>query len=193
MLLLNRKIICASELSKIFDVSVRTIYRDIDAISRAGIPIVTETGSKGGISILEEFKIDKYLLSSSDISSAVIALTSIYPNLLESDNSYILAKHKSEIFERERMKSGVENKSAVIKVTLRFDGLHKDDLEKYYDLNVVSLREDACYEAYIYIEASEQEYVKLLSLGGKCECIGPRHIREYIKKEIANIAKNYEC
>ena len=189
MLLLNRKKISAPELSKIFDVSVRTIYRDIETISRAGIPIVTETGVKGGISILEDFKIDKYLLSASDITSTMLALTSIYPSLLESDSSYILAKHKNESLERERIKS--EYKSAVIKVMLHFDESHKDDIAQKYDLTIVSFNEDGYYEAYVYIEADEKEYDRLLSIGDKCECIEPHHVREYIKNKIAAIIKIY--
>jgi len=186
MLLLNRKKISAPELSQIFDVSVRTIYRDIETISRAGIPIVTETGVKGGVSILEEFKIDKYLFSASDIASTMIALTNIYPNLLESDSSYILAKHRSE-----RKKSDIENKSAVIKVTIHFDEKHKNDIAQQYDLNIVSFDEDGCYEAYIYIEANEKEYDRLLSIGSKCECIEPYHVREYIKNKIDAMYKIY--
>ena len=189
MLLLHRKIISAPELSKIFDVSVRTIYRDIETISHAGIPVVTETGVKGGVSILEEFKIDKYLFSASDIASTMITLTSIYPNLLESDSSYILAKHKNESLERERIKSGY--KSAVIKVMLRFGESHKNDIAQQYDLNIVSFGNDGYYEAYIYIEANEKEYDRLLSIGSKCECIEPYHVREYIKSKIEAMYKIY--
>jgi len=192
MLLLHRKIISAPELSKIFDVSVRTIYRDIETISHAGIPIVTETGVKGGISILEDFKIDKYLFSASDIASTMLALTNIYPNLLESDNSYILAKHKSLVSAREQKKSGITNKMSVIRVTLRFHESHKDEISEYYDLNITSLEDDGYYKGYIYIENSEREYNNILILGDKCECLEPIHVREYIKNKIKNINKFYD-
>ena len=53
----------APELAEKFEVSTRTIYRDLDAISAAGIPIYATQGKGGGISILPEYVIDKVLLS----------------------------------------------------------------------------------------------------------------------------------
>ena len=47
--LLNRGQVTAAELAREFEVSVRTIYRDIDALSGAGIPVYAETGRNGGI------------------------------------------------------------------------------------------------------------------------------------------------
>ena len=188
MLLLHRNKISAPKMAQIFDVSVRTIYRDIDTISRAGIPIVTETGVKGGVRILEEFKIDKYLSSTfDDITSAMLALISIFPNLLENDNSYVLAKHKDLVSQREQKK-----KTSVIKVTLRFHESYKENISEFYDLNIVSLEENEYYKAYVYIETSETEYDNLLTLGDKCECIEPNHVREYIKNKIENIGKTYK-
>jgi len=192
MLLLNRKIISAPEMSKIFDVSVRTIYRDIETISRAGIPIITETGVKGGISILEDFKIDKYLFSASDIASTMLALTNIYPDLLESDNSYILTKHKNLISQREQKIAEQKNKTSVIRVTLRFHESYKNDINEYYNLDSISLDEDEYYQAYIYIETNEAEYDNLIILGDRCECIAPIHVREYIKSKIKSINKIYD-
>ena len=52
-ILLNRKTITASELAERFGVSIRTIYRDIEVLSSAGIPIYTTQGVNGGISIME--------------------------------------------------------------------------------------------------------------------------------------------
>ena len=51
------------ELAEKFEVSVRTIYRDLDAISAAGIPIYTVQGKGGGIFILPEFVLEKSLLT----------------------------------------------------------------------------------------------------------------------------------
>lgn len=53
--------ITAPELAEKFEVSVRTIYRDIDVISSAGIPIYVTTGRNGGIQILENYVLDKAL------------------------------------------------------------------------------------------------------------------------------------
>lgn len=53
ILLMNRRLIQAKELADMFEVSVRTIYRDIESINGAGIPIVTYQGANGGIGLME--------------------------------------------------------------------------------------------------------------------------------------------
>ncbi|MFW6287855.1 MAG: helix-turn-helix transcriptional regulator, partial [bacterium] len=59
MLLLNKDKISAAEFADQFEVSPRTIYRDIEAICQAGIPIVSFQGIDGGFSIMDNYKIDK--------------------------------------------------------------------------------------------------------------------------------------
>ena len=61
MVLLNNERISAIKLAEMFEVTPRTIYRDIDTISLAGIPIITHTGVNGGVSIMPEYKVDKKL------------------------------------------------------------------------------------------------------------------------------------
>jgi predicted DNA-binding transcriptional regulator YafY len=56
MLLQIHKRLTASELSKRLEVSVRTIYRDIDALSGIGVPVVTDKGMNGGIKLLGDYK-----------------------------------------------------------------------------------------------------------------------------------------
>ena len=52
-ILLDKKTVTANELAKKFEVSSRTIYRDVEILSGAGIPIYTTKGKGGGISILD--------------------------------------------------------------------------------------------------------------------------------------------
>lgn len=73
-ILLNRQTITAKELADRFEVSRRTIYRDIDVLSEAGIPIYTDKGKGGGISILEDYTLNKTLLSKSESEGLVLAL-----------------------------------------------------------------------------------------------------------------------
>lgn len=61
--LLDKGRATAPELAEKFEVSVRTIYRDVDAISSAGIPIYITTGRNGGIQLLDTFVLDKTLFS----------------------------------------------------------------------------------------------------------------------------------
>ena len=73
-ILLNRQIVTAKELADRFDVSSRTIYRDIDVLSSAGIPIYTDKGKGGGISLLEDYTLNKTMLSKSESEGLILAL-----------------------------------------------------------------------------------------------------------------------
>lgn len=75
--LLDKGHASASELAKEFEVSVRTIYRDVEALSGAGIPIYAETGRSGGIFLLENFVLNKMLLSDSEKQDLLYALQSL--------------------------------------------------------------------------------------------------------------------
>ncbi len=74
-ILLQRDKITASELAEKFEVSRRTIVRDIEDISKAGIPITASQGRNGGISIMDGFKLDRTLLSSEDMKAILTGLT----------------------------------------------------------------------------------------------------------------------
>lgn len=75
--LLDKGKATAPELSKHFEVSVRTIYRDIDAISSAGIPIYAEVGRSGGIRLYDDFVLDKVVLSENEKQEILNALQSL--------------------------------------------------------------------------------------------------------------------
>ena len=76
-ILLQRERISASNLAAMFEVSIRTIYRDIETLESAGIPLVTHTGANGGISIIDQYKIDKKLFTNEDISTLLTSLYSV--------------------------------------------------------------------------------------------------------------------
>lgn len=67
----------APELAEKFEVSVRTIYRDIDALSEAGIPVYAEMGRGGGIRLMEHFTLDKAVLSGEEKQEILAALQSL--------------------------------------------------------------------------------------------------------------------
>lgn len=77
IMLLNRNRMQAKDLADHFDVSLRTIYRDIDTINNAGIPIVTYQGNKGGLGIVENYKLDKQILTLQDMVSMLSVLKGI--------------------------------------------------------------------------------------------------------------------
>lgn len=76
-LLLQREKITAPELAARFEVSRRTIQRDIEALCRAGIPIATAQGSGGGISILEGYRVDRTLLTAPEMQAILAGLRSL--------------------------------------------------------------------------------------------------------------------
>jgi predicted DNA-binding transcriptional regulator YafY len=94
MLLLNRKRITAAELAEYFEVSMRTIYRDIEAINQAGIPIVAYQGAGGGLGIMENYKIDRRIFSAEDINSIIIALKGASTTLDDQTFANAMAKLK---------------------------------------------------------------------------------------------------
>lgn len=75
--LLNHEILSASRLADEFQVSSRTIYRDIEAICAAGIPVVSYQGTNGGFGIIQGYKFDKSLIGSNDILSLLTVLSSL--------------------------------------------------------------------------------------------------------------------
>ncbi|MFV0424569.1 MAG: helix-turn-helix transcriptional regulator [Bacilli bacterium] len=75
--LINNKQVTAKELASQFEVSVRTIYRDIDVLSAAGIPIYTESERNGGISLLDGFTLDKIIFSEVEKKEMLSSLQSL--------------------------------------------------------------------------------------------------------------------
>lgn len=72
--LLNHGKTSASGLAGKFEVSVRTIQRDIDTLCRAGIPIVAETGASGGYYLSETYHMDRHTATQEDYSFILTAL-----------------------------------------------------------------------------------------------------------------------
>lgn len=84
MVLLDKNRIGAQELADMFEVSLRTIYRDIDAINMAGIPVRGTSGVNGGFEIMPEYKLDKKVFSAADLSAILMGLSSL-SNMIHGD------------------------------------------------------------------------------------------------------------
>ena len=76
-ILLQQEKVTAPYLAEKFEVSRRTINRDIEDICKAGIPLVTTQGPNGGISIMEGYRIDRTVLTSSEMQSILTGLRSL--------------------------------------------------------------------------------------------------------------------
>lgn len=97
MTLLNKERTGAQELADMFEVSPRTIYRDIDAINMAGIPVRSIPGVGGGFEIMPEYKIDKNVFSTADLSAILTGLSGLSDMVRDDELANVLAKIKSFI------------------------------------------------------------------------------------------------
>ncbi len=92
VVLLRREKIQAKELAQMFDVSVRTILRDVDAINLAGIPIVTYQGVNGGIGIAEGYRLDRSVLTSDEMAAIISTLRGVSGSIPDSRHEVLLEK-----------------------------------------------------------------------------------------------------
>jgi len=131
-MLLSKKSITARELSEHFEVSTRTIYRDLDILTTAGIPVYANKGKSGGIMLTDNFVLNKSLLSKSEQNDILFALESMkaakYPDVgsvLSKLNSFFNKQSENWIqidfsswgnFDREKfisLKNAILNKKTV--------------------------------------------------------------------------------
>ncbi len=91
-ILLQQEKVTAPYLAEKFEVSRRTINRDIDALCMAGIPLVTEPGQNGGVSIMEGYKIDRALFTTQDMQAILAGLRSL--DSVSGTNQYVQLMEK---------------------------------------------------------------------------------------------------
>lgn len=99
-ILLERKTITAKELAERFEVSTRTIYRDIEILSQAKIPVYANKGNGGGIGLLEDYVLDKSVLSEEEQNQILFTLQSM-EKISNQDEKNILEK-MSSIFNKSK-------------------------------------------------------------------------------------------
>ncbi|MBN2617501.1 MAG: HTH domain-containing protein [Spirochaetales bacterium] len=97
ILLLSREKVTAKELSKRFEVTTRTIYRDIDAINMAGIPIISFPGKDGGFGIIDGFKLDRQIFTIKDMISILSPLEGVNKALKSESITQVIDKIHSLI------------------------------------------------------------------------------------------------
>lgn len=93
-ILLENKNVTAKMLSEHFEVSQRTIYRDIDILSQCGVPLYTTKGKGGGIALLENFILDKSTMTEQEQNQILMALQSL-PKGGKEDIGQTLKKYSS--------------------------------------------------------------------------------------------------
>lgn len=98
-ILMQKRKVTAQELADRFEVSTRTIYRDIEVLSRANIPIYATKGKEGGIGLLDEYVLNKTILSEKEQNQILFALQGM-KKMTKQDEKDILGK-LSTLFNKE--------------------------------------------------------------------------------------------
>lgn len=119
-ILIQKRKITAKELASKFEVSTRTIYRDIDILSKANIPIYASKGKDGGIGILDEYVLNKTLLSEEEQKQILFALQSM---------TEVNAQDEKDILEK---LSTLFNKKVNDWIKIDFSNWGKYDTERFY-------------------------------------------------------------
>jgi len=181
--LLHKKKVSAGELAERLGVSRRTIYRDIDTLSVAGIPVYTEKGKGGGISLLPDFVLNKSVLSEqeqNEILSALHGLTNI-----KTDDTNQLLQKVSAIF----------NKTATNWLEVDFSQWHQDN-DFFHDLKIaITQQRIAQFDYYNTYGEKRFRRVEPIQLWFKSKawylkafCLAKQDMRIYKLTRIKNLA-----
>lgn len=92
MILLRKDTVSTKEFAQLFNVSKRTILRDMETLSLSNIPIYSIHGIHGGYGIMDEYKVDKRLLSSSDLENILTALGGLEQILISEEVEVTIRK-----------------------------------------------------------------------------------------------------
>ncbi len=134
LIISNKGTVTGQELAEHFEVSLRTIYRDIEKISEAGVPIASTGGKGGGFYIMENYNLNNLFLDKSELQ-ALMPLVDSYKLLFGKNTQFNdMALKLENIFEKE--KCGQDN--LIINMS-HFN--MEDDLKEYLSLINKSIEE----------------------------------------------------
>lgn len=118
ILLLNRKRVQAQELAERMEVSLRTIYRDIESLSMSGIPIVSYTGNDGGFEIMDSFRLERQMLSLDELLAMFTALRGLHSSqALHDKNMEQLLEKVGALVSRAEQGRAADNDQVLIDLT----------------------------------------------------------------------------
>lgn len=92
MILLKKDVVSTTDFAQLFNVTKRTILRDMETLSLSNIPIYSVNGVHGGYGIMDEYKLDKRLLSSSDLENILTALGGLEQILISEEVEVTIKK-----------------------------------------------------------------------------------------------------
>lgn len=155
-MLLQKDTLTAPYLAEQFEVSRRTINRDIEDLCKAGIPIMTRQGINGGISIMENYKLDRTLFTHGEMQDILAGLRSL--DSVNGTNRYGKLMEKLSVGSSDFM---VGNQSVLIDLS----SWYKDSLASKIEL--IRTAVDNC---------KELEFVYYSPKGESVRCIEPYYL-----------------
>lgn len=126
MILLSRRRVNAQTLADKYEVSLRTIYRDLETINAAGIPIVSYAGTDGGYEIMEKYRIERQIVTLEDLKSILVALKGVQASLDDREMDDLLTKIKALVAKSEQDQMEDEGETLVFDTNLWHGGGIKD-------------------------------------------------------------------
>lgn len=147
-ILLQQDSVTAPYLAEVFEVSRRTINRDIEDLCRAGIPITTRQGVGGGISIMEGYKVDRTMLTQGEMQDILAGLRSL--DSVNGTNRYGQLMEKLSIGSSEFM---VGNQSVLIDLS----AWYKDSLAPKIEMIRSAIAQHRRLEFYYYSPRQESK------------------------------------
>ncbi|OZB92747.1 YafY family protein [Paenibacillus sp. XY044] len=126
MILLSRRRVNAQTLADKYEVSLRTIYRDLETINAAGIPIVSYAGTDGGYEIMEKYRIERQIVTLEDLKSILVALKGVQASLDDREMDDLLTKIKALVAKSEQDQMEEEGETLVFDTNLWHGGGIKD-------------------------------------------------------------------
>ena len=145
-ILQQKKKVTAPFLAEVFEVSRRTINRDIEDICRAGIPIVTTQGSNGGISLMEGFSLDTTVFTAEELTAVFTGLKTLDSISHAAGADRIVQKFGG-------------NPAAELSGSLRIDlsSFYKQDLADKIERIKSAVKERRCISFHYYYEKGESD------------------------------------
>lgn len=145
-ILQQNKKVTAPYLAEKFEVSRRTINRDIEDICRAGIPIVTTQGSNGGISLMEGFSFDTTVFTRQELSAIFTGLKTL-DSVSHSSVSDMLA----------RKLGGDSSIARADHMSIDLASFYKDDLAVKIEQIGGAISEHHCISFHYYYDKGEAD------------------------------------
>ena len=180
-ILMQKRKTTAKELADRFEVSTRTIYRDIETLSTANIPIYASKGKDGGIGLLDEYVLNKTILSEEEQNQILFALQG-------------MKKVKGqEHFERELPKEEDNEKYnfKIIELELEINKAMTYRVYDEFESKEITKKQDGNFMIKVKYPENEWVYGYILSFGEHAKVLSTGYAKNIIKDKLQKTLKNY--